>query len=113
MRKHKVKKTRKEYVVFLCQNKKCEFFGKPTVQGVCHREDPDVIDYKKLDKQEKEARETIKWLKKKFPGKKYVKALESYYECAWINWSSSLDETIYLRMQNARMRLKRRTAHKR
>jgi hypothetical protein len=103
--KHKTKVTKREINEDLCDNKKCKFFGKRAVQGICYSEEPELLDYKKLEEQEKVARDTIKWLKKKFPGKAYLKALESYYECAWLNWTVSLDETIYLRRENALLRL--------
>jgi hypothetical protein len=106
MKDHKTKGTKREINEYLCDNKKCKFFGEPTVQGVCRREDPDLLDYKKLAEQEKVARDALRWLKKQNPGKKYITALEAYWESAWLNWSGCLDEVIYLRRENAFLRLK-------
>ena len=104
MKTHKTKTATREIKEYLCNDKKCKFFGKPTQQGVCHTNKPDLIDWDKIEKVEKEARDTIKWLKKKNPGKAYIKALEAYWESAWMNWTGGLDEVIYLRRENALLR---------
>lgn len=80
-----------------CTTKGCEFYGQHAVQGVCYSNKPDVIDWKRVERQEKQLAEEMVQIKKKYKGKEYLRWLEAMYECAQMNWTFTLDELIRLR----------------
>jgi hypothetical protein len=88
-----------------CTDKKCEFYGQHAVQGVCYSNKPDVIDWKRVEKQEKQLEEELAYIKKKYKGKAYLSWLESMYHCAQMNWTFTLDELIRLRRDVALLKL--------
>lgn len=88
-----------------CTDKKCEFFGQHAQQGVCYSNKPDVIDWKRVEKQEKQLQDELAYIKKKYKGKAYVSWLESMYHCAQMNWTFTLDELIRLRRDCALLKL--------
>lgn len=89
-----------------CDYKRCKFFGKPAVQGVCFSDKPDITDWNRVDKLEKEQEDELKYFRKKYNGEAYVQWLESMYLCSSVNWRFTLDELIRLRRDNALLKLK-------
>ncbi len=109
MREHKKAVRQRTVDETICANRRCEFYGQPVVQGVCHTSDGEIADLAKMDKYEAELTAELKQMKRR-EGKDYIRALEAHYLCARMNWTGTLDECIRLRRDNAI--LKDRTARK-
>ncbi len=91
-----------------CNYKRCKFYGKPAQQGVCYSVKPDLVDWDRIAKFEQAQDEELKYLRKKYKGREYVKWLEALYSCAMVNWTVALDEAVRLRRDNALLRAKRK-----
>lgn len=89
-----------------CDDKKCKFYGQHAQQGICHTSEPEAIDWDRVAKLEQEQEEELKYFRKKYNGKEYVKWLEAMYACGMMNWRFGLDELIRLRRDNALLKLK-------
>lgn len=112
---HKMRKGKRQIVPeSICDTKSCKFYGKPAAQGVCYSKiDTGYEGY--LRKQQREAQRHLQFYtdgkhrgkgKEKQTLKEYAATLESLYFCTWMNYSSVLDELIWYRAENAKMRLK-------
>jgi hypothetical protein len=88
-----------------CAKKGCKLYGKIAQQGVCFRDNGELVDWDALDEAEREVVAELKAMKKR-EGKRYVEALEAHYICAMLNWEMSLDETIKLRRDLVRAKLR-------
>ena len=96
------------YTQRICNDKRCKFYGKQTVQGVCYATDGNLVEWAKLDAEEKDLIASLKDIRKSSKSDKdYVRALEAYYISAMMNWEISLDETLRLRRQNALLKEKK------
>jgi hypothetical protein len=89
-----------------CDDKKCKFYGQHAQQGICHTDKPDLVDWDRIEKIEQEQEEELKYFRKLYKGKEYVKWLEAMYSCAMVNSRFGLDELIRLRRDNALLKLK-------
>lgn len=91
-----------------CTQKNCEFFGQHAQQGICYSNKPEVIDWKRVEKQEQQLAEELAYIKKKYKGKgkEYVQWIESMYHCAQMNWTFTLDELVRLRRDIALLKVK-------
>ncbi len=100
---HDTKQREHKYLESYCAEPTCEFFNERTQQGVCHTRETDVFDTTKLDKLTDSLENDLREMKER-EGENYEAALESYYICAHLNWSSVLDQVISLRIENRRLR---------
>ena len=89
-----------------CDDKKCKFYGQHAQQGICHTDKPDLVDWDRIAKHEKEQEDELTYFRKKYKGNGYVKWLEAMYSCASVNWRFTLDDLIRLRRDNALLKLK-------
>lgn len=80
----------------ICDRKECEFYGKEAQQGVCHTDNGDVVKWDALEAHEREILAAMEEMRQN-EGDQYVKALESHYLSAMMNWQLTLDECIRLR----------------
>lgn len=106
---HKTKKGTRTIPQSICVQKGCRFYGKPAEQGVCyHALDPKTSAYiSNVIKQGYEFLKEMKSLRKKNKqntDKKWIQALEGHIVSTWANSIFGLDELIYLRAENARLR---------
>lgn len=90
-----------------CMDKKCKFYGKLAEQGVCFT----VVEKwlsKYFDQSMKEAERLLSFNRKhnykNLSQKQIMKRLESEVVCYFMNYSNCLDELIWLRGENARLR---------
>lgn len=99
---------RKEMSVSYCMEPKCKFYGKRAAQGVCYSNNSPTADkYLKLVcKEGEDFLKSVKACNDRKKRKDYVKILEGYVVTTWMNGIFTLDELIYLRAENARLRLK-------
>jgi hypothetical protein len=88
-----------------CTQPKCKFSGQHAQQGICHTTEPELVDWDRIDKQDKQVEEELEWAKKRHKGSEYVKYLEAMYSCVWLNWQATIDECIKLRRDNALLKL--------
>jgi hypothetical protein len=97
----------------ICDTKSCKFYGKPAAQGVCYSKIDTGME-KYFNRQLERAEEHLKFYKdgrhlgdkkKKQSKDEYIKTLESHFVCTWMNYTNTLDELIWLRGENAKMRL--------
>lgn len=96
-----------------CDDKKCKFYGKMAEQGVCYsvptHEMSKYWDYV-LEQGEEMLKEMRTTFLKYYKGKKknadraWVKRMESTVVCAWANGHSNLDELVWMRGENAKLR---------
>jgi hypothetical protein len=93
---------------WFCDEPSCEFYGRPTQQGVCHTAEGELVDYDKLiDYAQRSAEETLRVRREHYPSdEEYIPWLEAHYECAMINWTFSLDECVTLRREVALLKLR-------
>ena len=109
MSDHKTEKRHREIDEHFCVEEGCEFFEKHAQQGVCHTTEMDVADIDKLYKIAEEFATDLREFHRKNYGDdkdEYISYLESMYECAMLNWTFGLDETIRLRKENALLKLR-------
>lgn len=109
MTDHRREARPREYLEYFCAEPSCEFFGKPTQQGICHTRETDVADIDKLYKVAEDfANELADFYRPRYGADKdeYIAHLESLYECAMLNWTFGLDEMIRLRKENALLKLR-------
>lgn len=107
---HKTVKRDKQQTIVesFCDQKGCQFFGQPAVQGVCFTTNGDIVDFDRLNAYEAELLREMAELKKKSKSTKdYVAALEAYYVTAQMNWQMGLDELVRLRRDNALLRARK------
>ncbi len=95
-RDHKTRPGAQSIPKSICDQKGCKFFGDYAQQGVCYTSNGDLIDWAKLDENDKRVVAELKAMKKR-EGKAYVASLEANYMCAILNWQLTLDECIRLR----------------
>lgn len=106
---HKLKKGKRQIVpTSICDTKRCKFYGKEAAQGVCYsRIDDGYANYFKLLMQTAERHLAFQrkhnW--KKLTDKQKIKHMESEVVCHFMNYSSCLNELIYLRGENAKLLL--------
>lgn len=90
-----------------CDDPKCKFYGQLAEQGVCHTVLPDAMS-KYFAQLMKGAEETLKFNRehnyKGLSQKEIFKRMESEVVCAHMNYRSCLDELIWLRGENAKLR---------
>lgn len=93
-----------------CDQLDCEFYGKRSSQGTCFSEtDPDEIRFNHfLDYMEAQAESHLKFTQLQRPesDKEYIEELESEVVCHFMNWTSTIEECVRLRTENARLRNK-------
>lgn len=89
-----------------CDYKRCKFYGKHAQQGVCYSDKPDLIDWDRIAKVEKEHEDELKYFRKLYKGKEYVRWLEAMYATASMNWRFTLDDLIRMRRDIALLKLK-------
>ena len=83
---------------YICADKKCRFYGKSTVQGVCHTTPAEIAEDRRYDFVYKEAKEHVNFIKRHSKNKAdYLAALESDLLCTWMNYGYTLDELVLLR----------------
>jgi hypothetical protein len=107
---HKTEIRKREIWDNYCIQPGCKFKGELAAQGVCHT----ILDKKQHDyitsimKQAYNCLEEIKKLRKankQLTAKAWIRTLEGYFICYWANQVFTLDELIYLRADNAKLRL--------
>ncbi len=90
-----------------CGEKSCKFYGKLAEQGVCFHNIPDAQS-RYFDQQFKEAEHHLAFNRKhnyrKLSQKQLIKRLEGEVVCHFLNYSNVLDELIWLRGENAKLR---------
>lgn len=91
-----------------CDYKRCKFYGKHAQQGICYSDKPDLVDWDRIAKLEQAQDEELKYFRKKYRGKEYVKWLEAMYSSVMVNWSFTLDDLVRLRRDNALLRARRK-----
>ena len=88
-----------------CVHPTCKYKGQHAVQGHCYGVTPELLQYDKLEAQEAQLEMDLKAARQKNKkDKDYITYLESYYVCAHLNWTSCLDEVVYLRRNNAALK---------
>lgn len=101
---HATEFRRREISDSFCTAPGCEYEGKPAVQGHCFSRLDDATD-RYLREKEASALSILAHLREQNPAAdEYVKALESYYVCSWMNGEFTLDELVRLRRDNAALR---------
>jgi hypothetical protein len=107
---HKTETRKREIVESYCAEKGCKFFGQPAAQGICH----DVIhplQKKYLDTVMRYGQDRLRGEKslrkanKLMTDRKWIQHLEGELACEWANAWFTLDELVYLRAENAKLRL--------
>jgi hypothetical protein len=103
---HKRETRPREILDSYCLEEGCEFKDEHAVQGHCYSREPELFDFGKLDKHERDAEEDLAQIRKEhYPDpEEYILWLESHFLCVSMNWSSTLDECVYLRAENARLK---------
>ena len=99
MSKHKVIRLIKQQAVHetICAQPRCKFNGKPAQQGVCYSDKGEIVDWKRTEQQELQVNEELKYFRKKYKRRQYLRWLEAMYVTASLNWTMTLDECIRLR----------------
>ena len=90
-----------------CAEPNCEFYGKSRQQGVCFSQPDDARDWDRIFEASKQhSDEMLAIRRSEFADKpsEYIEYLEAMYECAMMNWGSTLDECICLRVENRRLK---------
>jgi hypothetical protein len=107
---HKTEIRKREIWDSYCIQPGCKFKGQLSAQGVCHtvlnKKQHDYITY--VEKEAEDCLNGVKKLQKvnkQLTPKKWIRALEDYFICHWMNEVFTLDELIYLRAENAKLRL--------
>jgi hypothetical protein len=109
-REHKMEIRKREINESYCVQPGCKFKGKPAAQGICHTVlDKDRDKYIRTVLQEgQDFLDDIKSLRKvnkQTTAKAWIRYLEGHVACQWANTQFTLDELIYLRAENARLKL--------
>lgn len=90
-----------------CGDKTCDFYGKMAEQGVCFSIIPDRWA-KHYTARMKAAERMLDFNRKhnykKLSQKQIMKSMESEIVCTWMNYTSCLDELVWLRGENAKLR---------
>lgn len=104
MADHRTELRPRQIVDSICLESGCDYEGKPAVQGHCHsRLDEPTAKY--IEEKERAALAIIEHLKTHTDDHTdYVRTLESYYICSWMNGEFTLDELVRLRKNTAAMR---------
>lgn len=92
-----------------CAEKGCKFFGKLAQQGVCFsvvRNEVSKYFENEMEKAESILRFHRKHAVKGLTDKQKMKHMESEIVCNWMNFSNCLNEVIWLRGENAKLRAK-------
>lgn len=109
-REHKTEIRKREIWDNYCVQPGCKFKGELAAQGVCHT----ILNKKQHDyvtgvmKQAEDCLNGVKKLRKvnkQLTAKAWIKTLEGYFICHWANEVFTLDELIFLRAENAKLRL--------
>ena len=116
MKREKGHKTRlgwKRFQRSICDQPKCRFYKKEAQQGHCFSVLNKTQDQyiREVEKSSLECLKGIKSLRKRNKlesDKAWIKHLESYFVCHWMNETFTLDELVYLRAQNAVLKNKLR-----
>lgn len=108
-KQHKTELRARELKESYCVTRACKFFGKRAEQGICFSKLDNKTDrYLKavLDSGERLLQEmrSLRRVNKQTTDKKWIKHLEGHVVCEWANGIFGLDELIYLRAENARLR---------
>ena len=108
-KQHKTELRARELKESYCVTRGCKFFGKRAEQGVCFSKLDNKTDrYLKavLDSGEQLLKEmrSLRRVNKMTTDKKWIKYLEGHMVCAWANSTFGLDELVYLRAENAKLR---------
>ncbi|KKL05758.1 hypothetical protein LCGC14_2602830 [marine sediment metagenome] len=108
-RQHKTELRARELKESYCVTRGCKFFGQRAVQGVCFAKlDGMTNGYIKsvLESGEHMLQEmrSLRRADKQTTDKKWIKYLEGHVVCSWANDTFGLDELIYLRAENAKLR---------
>lgn len=94
----------------VCDQPDCEFFGECRAQGVCYDgEDEETTRFKDYLKfAENQAEETMKFIRDHRPdsNKDYIELLEGNVIAFLMNWSFASDDSVRLRAENARLKLR-------
>src|SRR6478672_6424350 len=102
MKDHKMKSGTRTIPQSICQEKGCDYYGKPAEQGVCFHRLKHPMD-KYISAVIQQGEDLLKELKslRKVNGQrsmaKWVKHLEGHIVCGWANNTFHLDELIHLR----------------
>jgi hypothetical protein len=107
-KEHKTELRKKELSFSYCVQPGCKFRGKRAQQGICHtiKTHAGGDDWSYIDMAERHATEAMEEIKRLFKGKKYVRALEAYYQNSLVNDACILDMLVRLRRENALLKLK-------
>lgn len=91
----------------ICQDKKCKFYGKKAEQGVCFEVVNDTLS-RYFSEHMKAAERMLAFNRKHnykdLSQKQIMKRLEGEVVCHFMNYSLCLDELVWLRGENARLR---------
>jgi hypothetical protein len=107
--KHKI--VLKDFVTkrSFCAKPSCKFYGKLAEQGVCYHHTPDAQS-RHFKKQLQDAEGLLAFNRKhnykNASKKELIKRLESEIVCYFMNWSGDVEELIWLRGENAKLRAK-------
>ncbi len=98
----------REFLERYCDEPSCEFFGKPWQQGVCFNADGNFVRTKLnvITSGREFSEELLQVKREQFADKpdEYLRYVEAMYETAMMNWCSTLDECIELRVENRRLK---------
>lgn len=107
MNDHKLEKRPRQIDELYCLEEGCEFNDKLAQQGICYSADHDSRDWEKIfDAGKHMGAELLAIRTSKYADKpdEYIRWLEAMYETAMMNWASTLDECICLRVENRRLK---------
>ena len=94
---------------FFCDDENCDFYGEIATQGVCFDIiDPETSKYfqQQMDEAEEHLAFNRKHNYKKLSPKQRMKGLENEVVVHYMNYSSCLDELVWLRGEIAKLRAK-------
>lgn len=90
-----------------CAEPGCEFAGKRAEGGVCFNQERDARTWDKIAELAQQTSAELKQLRTEEYAdrpEEYVRWLEAMYETSMMNWMSTLDECICLRVENRRLK---------
>lgn len=106
MSSHRLESRQRQFKEDICVEPGCEFDGKPAQQGVCFGDDSGPA-WEKIFEAGKHLADEIREIRLseyKDNPTEYIRWLEAMYETTMMNWTSTLDECICLRVENRRLK---------
>lgn len=103
MSEHKTELRDAQFKRSYCVEPGCDYFDQEAVQGHCHTVlDAETDRY--IARLEKNAEESLEWVRTNTTPEDYQSRLEAEYICMLCNWTSALDELVRLRAENAKLK---------